>query len=243
MDLGDLRRRQKLYEDKHTAGAKSTENNEQPADAKSRGETKPLEGNLLEQECERAIYRVTYVEDEKDNIFCAVMINARGEADAQSVFLNKFPNKEILGIRQLDNVEVETNKKKGMSLLEDMIPIEIAGIDLSGDDDFKGTQLEVTPEEKIQNNGLETIIRNLIQSTWSRVQEFKDAYTTFVTDEVEYEHKDDIIQELENLQVAETANIGTLEKILTLIDPKVEVIDKAKEATIQEPSAQGVETI
>ena len=74
----------------------------------------------INEEIERGIYRVTYVVDKDANIFSAVMINARGEADAQSIFLKKFPDTEILGIRELDDREIETNKKKGMSLIEDL---------------------------------------------------------------------------------------------------------------------------
>ena len=97
---------------------------------------------------ESKVYRVTY--DVGDNIFSAVMVEANSEKEAEEIFTEAQPDKKdkIIGIREQDDLEVANNKKKGMSFIkENMEPIEVNGIDLSGDNGFKGTQLEETSGE------------------------------------------------------------------------------------------------
>ena len=121
---------------------------------------------------ESKVYRVTY--DVGDNIFSAVMVEANSEKEAEKIFIKARPDKKdkIIGIREQDGLEVASNKKKGMSLIkEDMEPIEVNGIDLSGDNGFKGTQLEETSSEdklfiKIKEEDLQNLPDWLDDKHW-----------------------------------------------------------------------------
>lgn len=166
---------------------------------------------FLNEEMERNVYRVTYVVDKDANIFSAVMINARGEGDAQSIFLKKFPDTEILGIRELDDIEVETNKKKGMSLIEDLEPEE------AGD----------SPEPPVagEESAGASIINSLIRDEWVAI----DQYNSAMVNLKEFGVDEKIIEVLNHIMFDENTHVGNLQEVLALLAPATDKIEKGTE--------------
>ncbi len=176
----------------------------------------------LNEEMERNIYRVTYVVDKDANIFSAVMINARGEADAQSIFLKKFPDIEILGIRKLDDREVETNKKKGMSLIEDL------NVDALEAEE-EATENNPEPPVAGEESAAASIINSLIRDEWLAIEQ----YNTAMVNLKEYGIDEKIIEVLNHIMMDENTHVGNLQEVLALLAPATDKIEKGNEQAEQ----------
>ncbi len=176
----------------------------------------------LNEETEHAIYRVTYVVDKDANIFSAVMINARGEADAQSVFLKKFPDTEILGIRKLDDREVETNKKKGMSLIEDL---EVGELEHEEAEEGNNPEPPVAGEE----SAAASLINSLIRDEWLAIEQYNSAMVNLK----EYGVDEKIIEVLNHIMFDENTHVGNLQEVLALLAPATNKIEKGNEQAEQ----------
>ncbi len=179
-------------------------------------------GSKLNEETEHAIYRVTYVVDKDANIFSAVMINARGEADAQSVFLKKFPGVEILGIVKLDDIEVETNKKKGMSLIEDL---EVGELEHEEAEEGNNPEPPVAGEE----SAAASLINSLIRDEWLAIEQYNSAMVNLK----EYGVDEKIIEVLNHIMFDENTHVGNLQEVLALLAPATNKIEKGNEQAEQ----------
>lgn len=176
----------------------------------------------LNEETEHAIYRVTYVVDKDANIFSAIMINARGEADAQSVFLKKFPGVEILGIVKLDDIEVETNKKKGMSLIEDL---EVDELEHEEAEEGNNPEPPVAGEE----SAAASLINSLIRDEWLAIEQYNSAMVNLK----EYGVDEKIIEVLNHIMFDENTHVGNLQEVLALLAPATNKIEKGNEQAEQ----------
>lgn len=202
----------------------------------------------LQEELDYSIYRVTYVVDKADNIFSAVMINARGELEAKMIFAKKFPDTEILGVKKLDDIEVETNKKKGMSLIEDLDvndelekqtdaekdSEEIA--ETSSDTaDNKSVDELVDDAEKAGENpeppvvGEKSTCASLINELIREEFEAIEQYNTAMINMKELNADPHIIDVLNHIMYDENAHVGNLQQVLKLLAPATDKIEKGTE--------------
>ena len=168
------------------------------------------------------IYRVTYVVDKDANIFSAVMVNAMAEGDAQSIFLKKFPDTEILGIRELDDREVETNKKKGMSLIEDLDVDEL-------ESEEEATKDNPEPPVAGEESAAASIINSLIRDEWLAIEQYNSAMVNLK----EYGIDEKIIEVLNHIMMDENTHVGNLQEVLALLAPATDKIEKGNEQAEQ----------
>lgn len=176
----------------------------------------------LNEEIENKIYRVTYVVDKDANIFSAVMIKAVAEGEAQSIFLNKFPDTEILGIREIDDGEVETNKKKGMSLIEDLDVDELEA-------EEKATEDNPEPPVAGEESAAASIINSLIRDEWLAIEQYNSAMINLK----EYNVDEKIIEVLNHIMFDENTHVGNLQEVLALLAPATDKIEKGNEQAEQ----------
>ena len=164
------------------------------------------------------IYRITYVVDKDVNIFSAVMVNAMAEGEAQSIFLKKFPDTEILGIRELDDREVETNKKKGMSLIEDLDVGEL-------ESEEEATKDNPEPPVAGEESAAASLINSLIRDEWLAIEQYNSAMVNLK--ELKVDEK--IIEVLNHIMFDENTHVGNLQEVLALLAPATDKIEKGNE--------------
>lgn len=185
----------------------------------------------LNEEMKHGIYRVTYVEDAGANIFSAVMVRAESELEANAIFSQKLPGKEIIGTRELDDREVENNKKRGMSLLEDL---EVGELEHEEAEEGDNPAPPVAGEE----SAAASLINSLIRDEWTAIEQYNSAMVNLK--ELEVDEK--IIEVLNHIMFDENTHVGNLQEVLKLLAPATDKIEKGNEQAEQilneEPKAE-----
>ena len=176
----------------------------------------------LNEEMKRSVYRVTYVVDADANIFSAVMVRAESELEANAVFSQKLPGKEIIGTRELDDREVENNKKRGMSLLEDL---EVGELEHEEAEEGNNPEPPVAGEE----SAAASLINSLIRDEWLAIEQYNSAMVNLK----EYGVDEKIIEVLNHIMFDENTHVGNLQEVLALLAPATNKIEKGNEQAEQ----------
>lgn len=165
---------------------------------------------LTEANENKRTYRVTYSLKNTDNVFNAIMVKANSEQEAKDICLNKIKEvNEILGVQELNDLDIENNKKKGMSLLEDFEEGEDIPEPPVVGDDFAAS----------------SVINDLIKDEWTAIDQYNTAMANFK----EWGIDGKVIEVLNHIMLDENTHVGNLQEILALFAPATDKIEKGNE--------------